>query len=125
MPLDGRSYYREELAIIDLTESLLGDSRRWCKHHTRRRRAWGLLPPAYCLMGAFSVAVSNDHDYVMTMLHASPPVQHVWRALNEAVPPRALDETGGGSPAISFNDLDSTTYADIIALLERARAKFV
>ncbi len=123
MPFDDTSARADiaglaELRILDEMARLLATPEGWCKGSLSREGPNGAM--SYCLYGAlFQADHGNPYAYRnhTEMIHAAG--QRVERVLIGLVP--AADTAPFAICA--FNNADTTTHADILALLARAKEK--
>jgi hypothetical protein len=109
----------EEIAILDGMARRLATPDLWCKHALA-------IGPRRCLLGVANeedhVSFRNIHDNNIFNIfrfnrHAT---ETVWQRLIVLCPP--IDVPRGGP--VRFNNADTTTHADILGLIQRARASF-
>jgi hypothetical protein len=98
------------VAALDRVEVLISGRHHWTKgHYSRGRGAF----KSYCLLEALRVATHNA-----TGLGYEPAL----RALRQAVPWRGF---GLFKSVVWFNDDKTTTHADVLAVVRRARLSLV
>jgi hypothetical protein len=100
MPLDQRGYATPELQIIDKVIERLSDPANWCKKALVKGNAACLAGTAYVVAGSYSHCDGDPRRVVVSVIKACTSCDSI----------------------IDFNDAPSTTHADVMAVLHRARA---
>ncbi len=125
MPLDGSSYTKSEIDILDEMSLTLSSPEKWCKGHLWEGKEAETNPNVgqHCLYGALNLA---DHDAATwhgPFDFKTGAAFNVHRRLaeSESVTPSWPPE----SAAVNFNNAPETTHADILDLIERTKQSFV
>ncbi len=126
MPFDNTSARAEvavpeEVSILDRMARLLARPEDWCQGELIRTSETGNV--SRCLYGAlFQVDHGSSRPIGYrgygSQIFQNEAAQRVSEILTSLVP-----MTGNPFPICDFNNADTTTHADILALLARAKAK--
>lgn len=109
---------REEVAILDGMARRLATPGSWCKNSLRSGAS-------RCLIGALNEEDHGNSDYQwgrIDVLFARASARVVYHRLNELAgwsPDRSENDQ-----AVGFNNAATTTHADVLGLIQRARASF-
>jgi hypothetical protein len=102
----------EEIRILDQMAKYLKTPSRWCKETLRQKARNGRIG-SRCVVGALRWATDRGEE---GLIPAGAPGRFVYYALSA--------ETGEGRSPSAFNDDPSTTHADVLDLIARARKRF-
>ncbi len=109
---------REEIAILDGMARRLATPDLWCKYSLRSGHS-------HCIAGALNEEDHGDHDYLWYDkggVQFSAASRHVYDRLNDLAGPQR--NRTRSDQAVDFNNAESTTHADILGLIQRARRSF-
>ncbi len=119
---DARKTLAEELAIVDGALGLLAEPRDWCQFKLFEKSDDGHV--SHCLIGALNAA----HRGNAYMTSESPAYHNVIAAVASAILGSRAEpvfQLRGGTNYLvhiaGYNNLSTTTHADVVATLSRVR----
>lgn len=110
MPFDAPTEVKAEIRILDRMEEILSTPEMWCKEYYMDQHG------AHCLLGAAEVACGGVPGRV-NMLERGD--ERMFRRIEALLEPMTEGDVAG------FNDMATTTHADILNLIDKARLKIL